>query len=62
MEALNQDSLEVLTPSIIDLNGSRSFFPALLSYRQTSQIAAYEQAEKSVNPENQRRSKIDLYV
>jgi hypothetical protein len=26
------------------------------------QIAAYEQAEKSVNPENQTHSKIDLYV
>jgi hypothetical protein len=62
MEALNQDSLEAVTPYIIDLNGSQSFFPALLSYRQTSQIAAYEQAEKSVNPENQTRSKIDLYL
>jgi hypothetical protein len=62
MEALNQDSLEAVTPYIIDLNGSQSFSPALLSYRQTSQIATYEQAEKSLNPENQTRSKIDLYV
>jgi len=62
IESLNHDSLEAATSYMIDLNGSRSFFPALLSNRQTSQIAAYEQAEKSVNPENRIRSKIDLYV
>jgi hypothetical protein len=61
-EVLNQDSLEAVTPYIIDLNESQAFPPVLLSYRQTSQIAAYEQAEKSVNPENQTHSKIDLYV
>jgi hypothetical protein len=62
MEALNQDSLEVVTPYIIDLNESQSFFPVPLWYRQTPQIAAYEQAEKSVSLENQTRSKIDHYV
>ena len=62
VEALNQDSLEAVTPYIIDLNESQSFFPVPLCYRQTSQIAAYEQVEKSLNPENQTRSKIDRYV
>ena len=61
-EALNQDSLEAMAPYIIDLNGSQSFSPALLSYRKASQVAAYEQADKSLNPEGQPRSKIDLYV
>jgi hypothetical protein len=62
VEALNQDSLEAVTPYIIDLNESQPFCPVLLGYRQTSQIAAYEQAEKSVSAGNQTRSKIDLYV
>jgi hypothetical protein len=62
MGALNQDSLEAVTPYIIDLNESQSFFPVPVCYRQTSKIAAYEQAEKSVSSENQTRSKIDRYV
>jgi len=62
IEALNQDSLETVIPYIIDVNASVSFSRALLSYRQTSQIAAYEQAERSAAPENQPHSKIDLYV